>query len=412
MVDVQGSRVLLACLVASVLALAGCGNGQDGEVVHLHVFNAYPGADSISVYGPSGVVARDLPFGQRTEEPVAVERNLGEQFTIIIDGAPDQFQTSVPVWSMYPHETGTILFKRRTGENSIDDPVLYRHVQTGYRTGDDVPPEQQQEACRLVLDNALSGESSSLMNMTYLPAFRINPNCVGYRESIGSFTDPRGSSFIQRVANSPFFYPVDVEGSKIGYIKDGPGCPAYNTNDPDGRVLIPGGTVEFVWAGGNYSEWFFEDGGNIRVQPTTGDLMQCLGWDPERPAADQSDLITPDTLATCLSVSYETEGIETTGTVDYFRFPVGLGQDVDPGRCGFDIRADSDFESIFTGQNLNGEPVIERAEFSPNQYYFWVLYGRPVNPLVEKWGSNQPENGGGFVELPDYPGDPGANEGQ
>ncbi|MGM0555762.1 MAG: hypothetical protein ACQEVA_05215 [Myxococcota bacterium] len=412
MADVQWSRVLFGCLTASLLALASCGDGQNGEIVHLHIFNAYPGSGSISVYGPSGVIARDLPFGERTADPVAVDRNLGNEFTILIDGAPQAFETQIPVWSMYPHETGTVLFKRRTGEATIDNPVLYRHVQTGFRTGDQVPAEQRQESCRLVLDNALSGQSGNLMNMTYIPALKINPSCVGYRESIGSFSDPRGASFIQRIADNPWFYPVEVSGSKIAYIKDGSSCPAYGAG-PNGEVPIPQGTFDFVWAGTNYTSWAFDEAGSVRVPPTTGDLMDCLGWDPEQDAADQQDVITPESLAGCLNVSYQTEGIETNpGELRYLRFPVGLGDGIEPGRCGFDIRADSDFESIFTGSNLNGEPVIERAEFAPNQYYFWVLYGRPVNPFVETWGSNQPDEGGGFVDLPDYPNDPSSSEGQ
>ena len=371
----------------------------------MHVFNAYPGADSISVYGPAGVVARDLPFGQRTEEPVAVQRNLGSDFTIIVDGAPQQFEVSVPIWSMYPHETGTLLFKRRTGETGIDPPVLYRHVQTGASV------DQGQQTCRLVLDNALSGSSGNLVNMTYIPAFRINPSCVGYRSQIGTFSDYR-SNLLSAIQSNPWFYPVDVDQTKVGFIADSATCPAFNTPDPDGRVILEGGTIEFVWAGGPNTTRSFKGGGSLAVPPPTGELMNCLGWDPDTPASEQQELLSAENRANCESATFETTGIQTQGQIDYFIFPPGLGQEIDPGRCGFDIRADSDFESIFTGQNLNGEPLVERAEFAPNQYYFWVLYGRPVNPLVEKWGANQPENGGGFVEIPDYPGEAGATEGQ
>jgi hypothetical protein len=421
MADVQWSRILLGCLAASLLALAGCGNGQDDEVVHLHIFNAYPGAGSISVYGPSGVVARDLPFGERTDKPVAVNRNLGSSFTILIDGAPRPFETQIPVWSMYPHETGTVLFKRRIGETAIDEPVLYRHVQTGYRTGDQVPTNERQESCRLVLDNALSGETGNLLNMTYLPAFKINPSCVGYKAQIGSFTDPRldprfggDPQFIQRIADNPWFYPVDVTTSKVGYIKDSATCPAFSTTDEFGRIVVPAGSFELVWAGSNFGTRTFDgESGDVIVPPPTGDLMECLGWDPDEDADEQPDVITEESLANCLSASYSARRVDTVQReIQFYEFPVGLGDGIDPQRCGFDIRADSDFESIFTGSNLDGNPVIARADFAPNQYYFWVLYGRPVNPFVETWGSNQPEEGGGFVELPDYPNDPSSSEGQ
>lgn len=413
MADVQWSRVLIGCLLASLMALAGCGAGNNEEVVHLHFFNAYPGASSMSVYGPSGVVARDLPFGERTAEPVAVNRNLGDEFTILLQGAPEPFEVAIPVWSMYPHETGTVLFKRRTGRDTIDTPVLYRHVQTGYSVN------QGQQACRLVLDNALSGETSNLFNASYVPAFKLRPACMGYRFQIGSFEDPRGQGFIDAVANAPWFYPIEASEDKTSYIKNGQACPAYSggtisNQDGDtvsGAIVIPGGTIDFVWAGASNGIRNFEDEeGTLIANPTTADVMTCLGWDPLVPKSEQEELLQDQQkLADCLSDTYELPSVRPQQEeIQYYSFGIGLGQGIPEGRCGFDIRADSDFESIFTGANLNGEPVIERAEFAPNQYYFWLIYGRPVNPRVESWGANQPEEGGGFVELPDYPGGSGS----
>lgn len=405
MINKQWSRALTGALMVMLLALAGCGSGQNDEVVYLHVFNAYPGASSMSLYGPGGVVVRDLPFGQRTPEPVAVDRNLGDAFILLLDGAPESFDTTIPVWSMYPHETATVLFKRRTGGSDISPPVLYRHVQTGYRTAPDgIPDGQRQQRCRMVMDNALAGASGSFMNMSYIPAFKVNPSCVGYKESIGSFDDPRGAEFIQQVANNPWFYPIEVAGDEVVYIKDGPTCPPYEAGAL-GEVLLPSGTFDFLWAGSEFSTRRFDETGNIAVPPTTGQLMECLGWDPNLSAGDQSDLLTPDALAGCLIATIQPLTVETEPELQYLEFPVGMGEGIPPGRCGFDVRADSDFESIFVGRNLDGSPVMERAEFAPNQYYFWVLYGRPVNPLVESWGSNEPEEGGGFVDLPPYPGE-------
>src|SRR5690554_6166999 len=77
----------------SILCLSGCGGaaGGDatGETVFVYVLNGYPGSSKLTLYGPTGKLASGLPFGQRTEEAVVLDRNTNSnQFVLMIDGAP------------------------------------------------------------------------------------------------------------------------------------------------------------------------------------------------------------------------------------------------------------------------------------------------------------------------------------
>jgi len=79
-------RWMCGIALVALLASAGCGgNSNGGEFVWLQVVNGYPGSQSASVYGPSGTIASNLEFGQRTDEFIRVNRNLGTEIQIVLE---------------------------------------------------------------------------------------------------------------------------------------------------------------------------------------------------------------------------------------------------------------------------------------------------------------------------------------
>ena len=419
---------LLAALLLSVAP--GCGNqGPKPETVWLHVFNAYPGVSSLSLYGPNGAVTTDLPFGKRTNSYQSVDRNLGTDFTLILEGAPTTFEISLPLYDMYPHESGTVFFKRRSGADTVDEPIVFRHVQTGYT--------EEDKQCRLILDNAISAQNDDIAIFNYVPAMKIRPSCTGYVDEIGTYNDrdqmaeAKNGQMIQvgrpwlhntnnnkkpEFVRQPWFIPADAQGGGIvdvRNVKNGK-CPALDSTPDDNKnkrdqQVVGEDTVEFIWAPQADVDY---ESGTFTAAPPTRQYMDCIGWDPDKNANRQS--IESDQVDKCQGTQQTTDVVKLNNEVVSLRFPAGIGlksngDNLTSKQCGFEQTIMSDFFNVFKepGDKKKKEAVTRMIKYKPSQYYFWVLYGRPVNPLVEEWGANTPGRGGGFVELPNYPGNAG-----
>ena len=414
-----------AFLAAWLILLTGaCGDdGPVPEQVYLHVFNGYPGTNSMSLYGPSGTVTSNLGFGQRTDAPVAVNRNLGSDFQMILSGAPSPFDINLPLYDLYPHETATVLFKRRTGSDTVDEPIILRHVQTGYTAKDG--------QCRILMDNGLSVQNDRIGQFNFIPSFKIKPTCTGYVEQIGSFRDSglevkteAGKTIqvgrpglYQRVKSNPWFIPADVNGGEVldvrnvkqGNCKALDSSPQNNTNKQDSYVAGDN-SVAFYWAPTASVEY---DSGTFRSPAPTRQYMNCIGWDPDKPAGKQK--VKSEQILECQRSEANAEVISLTGNSVSYYLSTGIGlkedkngkrQAIPDDKCGFRVSILSDFYNIFAEDDEGtARRVRSTLQFNPSQYYFWVLYGRPLNPLVEQWGANTPKRGGGFVPVPDYPGD-------
>ncbi len=413
------SKIGALVIVLLLGTATACGGGTNHENVWLYVFNGYPGSDGMSMYGPSGTVTTGLGFGQRTPAPPpSVDRNLGTSFELVLEGAPQTFEVDLPLYDMYPHETATVFFKRRTGTDSIDDPMIFRHVQTGYR--------EEANRCRLIFDNALSVQNDEIGVFDYLPAAKIRPSCSGYVDQIGTFDDtgqmvetPSGNQIevgrpglVDRIKETPWFFLAEAESGQVLDIRNegDPTCgmvPENNrSTDGDKTEVIAGEhAVNFVWA--PEAEIDFSSG-SFRAPAPTRQYMNCIGWDPDKDPEQQN--IKSEQVLACQKTQNNAEIVQLSNQINSYRFGTGIGlklndEPVPNGQCGFGTRVFSDFFNVF--EEPQGEQPSRLAtdiQFGPSQYFFWVLYGRPVNPLVEAWGANTPDRGGGFVDVPPYPG--------
>jgi len=420
--DLDAKLGLSALMVAAALA-AGCSeSSQASERVWLDVFNAYPGTSSMSMYGPSGAVATNLKFGQLSPgKPTAVDRNLGTDFKLLLDGAPTSFDVELPLYNLYPDETATVFFRRRSGAESVDAPVLFRHLRTGY--------QQSDRRCRLVFDNALSVKNDHVGQYNYLPVFKIRPSCAGYNLAIGeSFDDSKelvvssqGGGDVKvgrpglydRIANNPWFIPADTNSGELIWTYNSsdhpevPPCgaipPQKRGNGPEER---PAGqnTIKWVWAGEGVEIDF--SSGSFRAPPPSQQYMKCVGWDPDRPVGRQS--IKSQQVEKCQVDQNKATPVKLNEETAWLDFQTGLGmkpddEPVSNDTCGTTIRVSTDFFNVF---NQKDNSQVERQITYPaSQYYFLVLYGRPVYPRVHHWSVRPPRNaegkprGGGYVDF-------------
>lgn len=400
-------------LAIAVLAFAtlGCGQSEGPETVYVNVFNGYPGSQSLSLYGPSGAVTTNLPFGERTQNFVPVDRNLGTDFELVLDGAPQTFNVDIPLYNLYPQETVTVFFKRRTGEETVDDPQMFRHVQTGYSDDDN--------RCRLILDNGLSLKNDSIGQFNYVPLFKVQPACTGYVDQIGTYDDTGTTveteaeeeiqvgrpGLFEKIQDNPWFIATDVGSGEVLDVRDAQACSAHNASGDTSRIEISAGddTFAFTWAPGSEINY---QSGSFRAQAPTRQYMNCIGWDPDKPKDKQK--IRSEQVLECKRSPATTKPVQLGDELVSYRFRTGLGLDANGDsidQCGFEVSMDSDFFNIFEDPAQGPSPEVRSTlTYPPNQYYFWILYGRPVNPKFEHWGANTPGRGGGFVELPRYPG--------
>lgn len=408
----------LAALVAtSALGLTGCSEVPD--TVFLYFINGYPASAGVTLIGPTGVIAEDVQFGDRMGAngpcptdasciPLEFDRKFGSEFTILMDGVPDSIEASIDLYALYPQETGTLVLNRRSGEASADFTMV-RHVQT------------ISQECAITFINALSlGDDFTAVVKYYVaPEFHF-PQIVsaGYvpNESELPFLTrcgplPTGTpehnalsrqSTIDAVADDPwFFYTPCADNAAIL-------CPAWGAPRPDGSrpsKTQPDGTAFLV---PNTDEYYECISNAITILPPPEmqaspfpipeESIECpdgeLLWENVQVDQKAAALCAEAQLRQITKVD---PGAETFTLFQYFG---------DDGLCDVEFRVRSGgLDGIFgpegnddLGFHQNGDFVVTEAEIDVGSEHFWLLFGRPVNPLVWQWDS-----GDNFVNLESYP---------
>ncbi len=392
--SMKGPFSTLLAAVAVALLTFGCGTGDNSETVYLYVFNGYAGVESMSLYGPSGTVTTGLPFGARTSEAIEVDRNLGGNFTLVLDGAPQTFEFDHQLFSLYPQETATIILSRR--EDANVNTTLFRHQPA-------ISP-----ACRLVAHNSLSLNTSNLSEYSFIMGwdFSVDGDGTGYGGDISTPGYDESWENDQLSANG--FGAEDQRPSLYDGINDHPFF-----------VLVPaetdgGGTegLRFIWIGPErLVDRPFVDfqSGNISTFRPSADYIQCL-IDQEELDEDPDADIEPEDCNARIQGTATTfsPGLDAPSSLLHY-YPESVGND-DPNRCDADFRIFSDFGNIFEGEPgfdgfVENNRLDLRAEFGVSNQFFFVLYGNPVDPRRETWVSGDPETGGGFVPVDPYPGE-------
>lgn len=399
-----GSWLKLCSLVAiCVLIATGCGDGDAGdEVVYLHVFNAYPGAASMGLMGPTGPVVQDLPFGERTDEPVAIDRNFGSDFAIFFADAPNLVDVQLELFGLYPGETATLMISRRTEEGA--DAQLFRHVRS------------TSPYCRAVFDNSLALDNDDgLGQFDYIVGWHMPELPV----HLGGFDEEfeqqqlqqldmteyqRPTELFAHVDSHPYYAltELDIEGEEAGYF-------AFAWLGVDEEIDAP--AVDFST-------------GAFHSPPTSIEFVSCIeeAADQEEDAGGDDGMFDFDQDETeaedCDDLErYNTELVQA-GVPEFYMVhydPAVMGNT--PPDCSAEFRIYSDFANIFQGEHgfdpNENQRIGHTPEFTVSDHFFFSLYGFPYDPLRETWlaSDSNPESehvgdGGGFVEDHVYPSDP------
>jgi len=392
-----------------------CGAGGDRETVYLFVINGYAGSESIDVYGPTGPIVQGLPFGDRTEEPVEINRASGTDFIIVIKGTPTPIELEFNLFAMYPQETATLFIKKRSSVESAA-VSLYRHIQT-------IDPY-----CALTLENGLSLNNDFLTvgSFSFAPEFNL-----GTAEGGGYFDETQERVFTecgplplptlppiprptlkQAIDANPYFFLVDCQlPSGAARV-----CPvAARLEDDQGKVIGFKPTAEYFQCVQQAISIKQPEGAMPSPFPPADAQVQCpegeLTWDDvqvDAAAVEECKALT----------EYDTQLLEPgDGQQTYSLSPrpaplsddfsgLILGSD-DQEVCDVQFRVRTPAVTTIFGPQADSSDPGKHGEGAYTESsiaipvgaeHFWVLFGRPVNPLVWQWNSSE-----NFVDLNEFP---------
>lgn len=421
-------RGLAALLVATAFATTGCNDEGGYETVFLYFINGYPGTASVDVIGPTGIVVSGAEFGDRRGEvgltgqedgvcpedsgcvPIEFDRTLGSEFTFILEGMPEQSLNVESLFSMYPHETATLVLTRRSDTSSIDTTLL-RHTQT------------ISTDCTLTMVNGLSLDNTYLADgygYGIVPEFRIEPidnaefideTQMPFRTECGPLPtdDQRHKNLARenlraRVQENPWFFPAECADSDLSNVF----CYAWGVPLVDGRSRIyPGAEVISTRNSREYFDCIEnaisikqpEDPDNPLPFPPSDAQVQC----PEGPLTWDDVTVNDQARKACLEDRVVNVELLPPGSPGQYKT-----YGPHPDMCDVDFRVRNEGQDLVfgpkgnddLGQHQDGSLVRSQIATPDGSQHFWILLGRPVNPIIWQWNSgdsfvdfNDPETG-------------------
>ncbi|MFW5968868.1 MAG: hypothetical protein ACOCV2_15185 [Persicimonas sp.] len=410
----------------------GCGGGEETETVFLHVFNGYPGSESLTLYGPQGAVAEKLEFAEGTDEAVEVNRNVNsDDFELVIDGAPTPIEIPQTSFSLYPDETATLMVSRRSGESTAD-ANMYRHTRSS-------GPE-----CLLTMGNSLSLDNSMMaeqLSFSYQtewqrdPAPYYDPDAEQLAETrCGPVEVPDRydrTSLHDQIENDPWFFPVESSTEEDQYQfawavrREHPetGEPRSTGVDANGQIRAKQTTIDYVDCLSDAVQMEEEDDEGTNNGSSGETQCPDLTETATGPGGSEVDVLADD------EVVWDHEAAGDCGEdVTYGGFPVEAGQpggsvtfsidssmnlgDDSSETCEVPVRFRTPSTDLIfrdTGEDdSEGEFVQTVVGFDDfSQHRFLVVYGRPIDPFITQWDSEETA-----VDLEDhpYPGDVSPDE--
>ncbi len=407
-------------LLISLVGLSSCGEGG-GESIFLYFINAYAGADNVTVIGPTGPMVQGAKFGDRVGVdssggstvcepgksciPLQFDRNLGGDFTAIIDGAPETYEFSYPLFSLYPQETATMLFGGRSNDGNSVEGHLVRHTQT------------ISDTCVLTFMNALSldtGNGVGQQSFDIVPEFNMTPEEALYVDETQTILSTEcgpmklpNPDYIARkdlmadVAENPWFFVAkcaDIDETEGDFL-----CTSWV--DPKTSRYGALDLNSSIWARRNTEEYFgcianaisFQD--DSMMMGAAGDSCPAgeLAWD------DAALSIDFKKIADCQEFVSKTVESVSPDQSRYSLFGSNFRNDLCTPTFrfrtpGLDAVFGPETDSKTKGRHQKGELVEISAEIGPGNEYFVAIMGRPVNPIIWRW-----ESGTNIANLDDFP---------
>ena len=405
-------------LLAGLIALSSCGEGG-GESVFLYFINAYNGVESVSIIGPTGPLVQSAGFGDRMGVdqsgasavcppgkkqciPIEYDRNLGGDFTTIVDGAPSSYEFTYPMFALYPQETATMIFAGRAGDGETVETHMVRHVQS------------VSETCLLTFINALSLDTNETVGgqeLDIIPEFNltertgyIDERSVPFPTQCGTINDVGNPKHIAltrdlgpAIKDSPWFFYTENCGEK----RPGTLCPTWV--NPNGRKygsVLRGSTVEATRSSIEYYEC---------VQGAlTFEVPPVMAGQEEAECPPDGMLTWAQVIVDDLAVAECKNGtVKTVESLppDETRITFSSQDAADICKTKFRIRTPG-LDAVFgpvkgkktKGSHQKGDLIEIDLNIGAGNEYFIALMGRPVNPLIWRW-----ESGTNIANLNDFP---------
>jgi hypothetical protein len=411
----------LAAVACLAMTATACGGDGGEESVFLYFINGYPGTGEISVNGTAGKLVNKVPFGERfgadntscgpdTKDcvPVRVERQIGSTFTYQLENMFQPAEIEKELFSMYPQETGTLVLTQRSGQSSIETTLL-RHTQS------------ISSDCSITFVNGLSVSNEYLgaistyntvpewyiedirdAGFTETPADPFVSECGALPTDDPTHENLQRPEVLAAVAANPWFFFGDptctgltLDDQNCGF---GWGVPL----EPDLRSgIFPGGSYVSVLNSREYYECI-QAAISIR-QPD--DMMT-----PVFPGAEVDCPTTPLTwgdvdidaqaVVDCnkpIQRQAQTQSPAASDTATTYSFPWVCDARFRVRNEGLDIVFGPKGNDEL-GSHGDGELIESNVDIPNGAERFWVILGRPVNPIIWQWDSSE-----AFVNLENYP---------
>lgn len=417
---------LAALLTASAFALTGCEDNAD--TIFLYIINGYPASTGMTIQGPTGIIVQDAQFGDRIGQdgpcpaeggcvPLEIDRQFGTEWTILMEGMEEPADVDQDLFAMYPQETGTFIVTRRSAVDSIQTS-LFRHVQT------------ISTSCGLTMANGLSLSNENMTLNTYDigPEFRIDaPEDAGYAdETTVPFLTECGplpidapehaalarADLYSQVQASPWFYPTDCDdqtfASQFCYTWGIPGLDGRSSLSDQGEVLTFLPTIEYYDCVQSAIEIKQEeDPMNPSPFPIPADAQVTCPEEPLDWSHVQVDFAAAQACRNpVLRTAFTLEPAANDTTLSFWNY-------FDQSFCDIEFRVRNHGQDIVFGpqgsdshgEHQDGDIITTKVNADAGSEHFWVILGRPVNPIIWQWDSGE-----NFVKLHGDAGFPYPNE--
>ncbi len=428
-IGLRALGLMASVAVCAASAGTGCGDSRADEV-YVRFFHGYPGSPSISVFSSQGNLVRDLQFNEYSDV-VAIDRGLFDgQFQLLAEGVPvTGILPGQDVFGMYNGETATIMITSRSQAQQFSSLFLRHHLitpGTGALFGLD------NYNCALEIHNGLAVSNGAgdrftfslqreatqdEIDTTYNGALdeQIATECglLNLRDAKfppGTGIANRRAEIRDEINGDPWLWPVEIESETT---QEG----RQDRYTFVAGVWLNSGSLSSVRPTVEYRECL-ATAITIAQDDMAGGMMQESPCDfgPAGPQIPEENGVYKlevdlDEVNRCvngldeytLTTFLPTEGNTSVAQVLYYY--TSAQRPACEGR--YRIRT-AGVDSIFMPENDanspgSGRKVTLRYSSPASTYQYMVIYGLPLNPLVEF--INGTDAAQGFFEDTRYPPD-------
>ena len=394
-------RVMCAAAALSAVATVSCGETDSQDYFYLYVFNGYPGAEEITLYSTAGPLAEGLPFGQRTEEPVLVDRNRFDGLVqMTAPGVPGIASISVDSFDFYPQETITLFVGRRQGPAQFEVRTLRHTLFTKGSQGTALTSTP----CVINFQNALSVSNNGVGDerYDYQMEFRLRgPSAQAiYSASPGNGS---GGALDQDVVTACGQRRLGdlLTGAATTQVQSLQAIQAEEQQDSGNWFFLVRDTTSRLQNAQTYrfGNWLDPASDSISGVRSSRELAECVAdilvpenqMQPVEEACNGGFNVDNEAFISQCAARLPYTGVtvradDPQGQLLYSN----LLYNGMTGVCEAEVRLRTRVvDSIFLPPKRDGAPPSFSIQYPAYTWQYMVVYGRPIDPLVEQFNTFQ-----------------------